>query len=137
MNVLTQDCMLSLAKHLEFHDIYNWSRSCKTMKRKVYDNQFVWLAKISDVITITSQMIQRYCLPKFYFYISMFNGANDAMIHACKCGDLAMLRYFHDQSNFDIIVELFLTSTEYGHLNIIKYLSSTIGCAMTKFLIET
>lgn len=113
MNELNRDCLTLIADRLDFLDIYNFSKTCKRIKKVIYDNDMFWLNKLNNVDTdfnIGCNFDNINCLAKIYYYLSfdLIKGRNKA----CEKGDLKMVKMYSDFNHDDILISIEKQQTE-------------------------
>ena len=129
LNSLNKDCLHLIAKRLPFNDICNLSFSCKKAKGAVFDNQDFWRIKLYEDYSITFDDVKVSCpFRKYYYY-------KDKYLKAIQDGELEIVRFYYNPETD--IVESFITASYFGHLDIIKFLMTTISVELNIFLFNT
>jgi hypothetical protein len=124
MDTLNKDCLCSIVYHLNFSDIYNFSKTCRKIMKQVYNNKYFWIYKIGNIYEDELFLYSLETLRKNYYY-SQYS-RHHAFSKAVLNGDVDFVSQFYDGHNVGLTRMGLYNASSLGHLNVVKYLSTDI-----------
>jgi hypothetical protein len=124
MDTLNKDCLCSIAYHLNFSDIYNFSKTCRKIMKQIYNNKYFWIPKIGNICKTGLFLMSLETLRKKCYY-SQYS-RHHAFSKAVLNGDVDFVSQFYSENEPGLIRNNLYQASSRGHLNVVKYLSTDI-----------